>query len=117
MARTWNVCSPNASPVYSPGEAHPEKATPSSEHSKVEPDSFAEKMKITLASVVVATGPESIVVSGGVASTIQVALAGVGSVFSDRSTARTLKTCPPSLRPLYSAGETQVAKAAPSSEH
>jgi hypothetical protein len=38
------------------------------------------------------------VVSGGVASTVQVRLAGLASTFPAASTARTLKVCEPSVR-------------------
>jgi hypothetical protein len=45
---------------------HAANAPPSSEHSNVEFDSFAEKVKLASLLSVVASGPESIVVCGGV---------------------------------------------------
>jgi hypothetical protein len=44
------------------------KAAPSREHSKVEPASSAEKVNVAALLSVVAAGPVSIVVSGGVVS-------------------------------------------------
>ena len=62
-------------------------------------------------------GPESILVSGGVASIVHVWRAGLGSSFPAASRARTSKACVPSPRPVYVAGEEQLVNAAPSSEH
>jgi len=47
-----------------------------------------------------ASGPDVMVVSGGVVSTVQVWLAGVGSVLPAGSVARTWKVWLPSARPL-----------------
>jgi hypothetical protein len=55
--------------VYSAGEVQASYAAPSSEHSKVEPASLEEKVRVALVLVVVASGPEPIVVSGAVVST------------------------------------------------
>jgi hypothetical protein len=55
----------------------------------VEPGSLAEKLKVALPLVVVAGGPEVIVVCGAVWSIVQVWVAGVASVFPAASLART----------------------------
>ena len=55
-------------------------------------------------------GPASIVVSGGVVSTVQVRLAGLGSVLPAGSVARTVNVCEPSARPLYVWGEVHAVK-------
>jgi hypothetical protein len=52
--------------VYSFGEEHEAKSAPSSEHSKVESGLSAEKVKFAVELVVIASGRESIVVSGAV---------------------------------------------------
>jgi hypothetical protein len=64
---------------------------PSRRHSNVEPASFEANLKLADVLAVVAAGPEVIVVCGGVVSvpTVQVAEAGVESVLSDGSVART----------------------------
>jgi hypothetical protein len=68
-----------ASPVLPTGEAHGSNATPFSEHSKVEPSSLAEKVKAASVLSVVASGPESMVVSGAVVSAgVGVAVGGAG---------------------------------------
>lgn len=46
------------------------KLPPSTRHSNVEPGSLEENMNVGVGSVVVPDGPESIVVSGGVVSTM-----------------------------------------------
>jgi len=75
-ARTSKVCEPSASPEYVFGEEQAAKAAPSSAHAKLAAGSL-EKAKDALVADVVPAGPESITVSGGVASTIQVIEAGV----------------------------------------
>ena len=60
-------------------------------------------------------GPESIVVSGGVLSTVQVRLAGVGSGLPAGSVAPDGEGVRPSARPLYALGEVHPAGAPPSS--
>ena len=88
IACTWKVCGPTARPVKVVGEVHVANASPSSAHANVEPGSLAEKVKLALLLVVVAAGPESIVVSGGTASTtVQVWVAGVGSTLPASSVA------------------------------
>ena len=68
MARTWKVCEPMAKLVYFLGEVQLPKAAPSREHSKVEPASEEEKPNVAELLLVIAGGPESMVVSGGVVS-------------------------------------------------
>ena len=99
------------------GDAHAANAEPSSEHSNDEPGSPEEKRKVASVAWVGEGGPESIVESGAVVSTTQVRRAGVGSTFPAASRARTSNACCPSARPLYAAGEAQLANAAPSREH
>lgn len=52
--------------------------------------------------------------SGGVASTLQVATAGVGSVLPTGSVARTASVWVPSARPVSPSGDEQLANAPPS---
>ena len=88
----------------------------SSEHWNVEPVSVEWKLKLALPVFVDAAGPESISVSGGVESTVQLNEAGVGSVLPAASVAFTWKLCDPSAT-VYAFGEVQEAKAALSNEH
>ncbi|HYZ29413.1 MAG TPA: hypothetical protein VE570_10185 [Thermoleophilaceae bacterium] len=74
-------------------------ASPSNEHPKLAPDSLVEKLKLADGLVVVPAGPELIMVSGGVASTVHARVAGLGSTFPASSRARTLKLCTPSESP------------------
>jgi hypothetical protein len=86
--------------VYSRGEVQAAvNAAPSSAHSKLEPVSLAENSKLALVLVVVGGGPKLMVVCGAVVSTVHVKVAGVGSAFPARSTARTSKVCAPWLSP------------------
>src|SRR5688500_13171009 len=107
--------------MYVAGEVQAANADPSSEHSKVEPASSAEKVNVALALLVVAAGPDTIVVSGAVvsagASTVQLYPAGVASVLPAASVALTWKVWPPSARPVRLTGDVQAAKLAPSSLH
>jgi hypothetical protein len=91
VARTSNVCVPDARPVYSCGEEHAVKAPASTRHAKPDPASLELKVKVALVAFVGSDGPESTVVSGGVVSIVQVQVAGVGSVFPSESVARTAK--------------------------
>ena len=100
--RLWARCTPSAAP-------------PSSVQPKVEPVSVALKAKVAVSEVAMPDGPASIVVSGGVVSTVQVRLAGVGSVLPAGSVARTVNVCEPSARPLYVWGEVHAVSAPPSS--
>ena len=73
-------------------EQGPKAGVPvSSEHSKLEPDSEEWNSKVGVGSLVVPVGPASIVVSGGVVSTVKERVAGLGSVLAAPSVARTRK--------------------------
>jgi hypothetical protein len=64
------------------GERQAAKSAPSSEHSKLEPASSELKVRVASVSAVVASGPESIEVSGARASiTDQLWVAGDSSLF------------------------------------
>lgn len=75
-------------------------------HSKLEPDSVEAKEKLAEVEVVLPPGPPLMLVSGGVvsigggpeASTVQLRVAGVGSMLPVASLARTEKLWLPSLR-------------------
>ena len=120
MPRTSNVCGPLASAEVgvwaAPGPLQAVKAAPSIRHSNVDPDWVAENPKVGVLSAIVlpSDGPESIVVSGGVASTVKVRLAGLGSVCAAESVARTSKVNWPSGRAeggvWVPAGPLQAAK-------
>ena len=76
-----------------------------------------EKVKVGAVLLVGPFGPEVMLVSGAVVSTVQVRLAGLASVFPAVSVAFTSKVCEPSDSPLYSFGEVQLSKAPLSSLH
>jgi hypothetical protein len=99
VARTRSSCAPSPRPVYSFGEAHDTNAAPSSEHSNVAPASLAARVRLAEVLVVLAAGPDGIVVCGAVESTVQLQVAGVASIEPDESTARTRSSCAPSARP------------------
>ena len=61
---------------------------------------MAAKLKLALLLVLMAGGAAVMVVSGGVVSTVQVKLAGVGSALPAASVARTWKLWLPSAKPL-----------------
>ena len=67
-----------------PGPEHaPQSGVPVSiEHSKVEPDSEEWNSKVGVASLVRPVGPESIVATGAVVSTVQLKVAGEPSVLA-----------------------------------
>ena len=93
VARVEKVCVPVASEPKEAGEAQSLQGRESSEHSKLELASLELKRKLALVEVVVAAGPESIEVLGGVVSadacTVHPRVAGVGSALPAVSTART----------------------------
>jgi hypothetical protein len=70
-AATLNVCGPAASPVYGCGLVQVAAAAVSSWHWKVAPLSGDVKANEALVELVVADGDEVMVVSGAVASTVQ----------------------------------------------
>src|ERR687896_926264 len=116
MARTWKVCSPTLMSASPNGERHSSgspdctsaKVTPSRAHSKTTPASFAEKLNVAVLLVVVASGPETIVVTGGPASTVQLHSAGDSEATPSGCTARTRSTCSPSVSPWTTCGEAQT---------
>src|SRR5918999_1294598 len=120
VARTRNVCGPTPSSVYSTGVVHGAKGSLSSAHSKVcASGSLAVKLKPASTSVVCASGPLRIVVTGAVRSacTVHIQLAGVSSTLPAASVARAASVCAPSARFVNSVGSGQAVKPAPSSEH
>jgi hypothetical protein len=75
------------------------KAPASSLHAKVEPGSFDVKSNVAPVAIVSAAGwLGPMVVSGGVASIVQLYEAGVASTLPAGSTARTWNVCSPSAR-------------------
>jgi hypothetical protein len=70
VARTLKVCVPSARPEYAFGLAHGPNPPPSRSHAKLDPASLAEKANDGPASLDGSNGAESIVVSGGVVSTV-----------------------------------------------
>jgi len=97
VARTSKVCVPSARAEYVVGDVQGTKAARLRRHSKVEPLSLEEKVKVADVLDVVPVGPDVIVVFGGVESvlTVQLTDAGVASVLSAASVARTKKVCGP----------------------
>ncbi len=82
------------------GELQEDQPPPSSWHSNVEPPSFESNEKLGAVSFEGSLGCAVMVVSGAAASTVQVKLAGVGSVLPAASVARTSKVCDASLTPV-----------------
>ena len=117
VARTSNVCAPSASTAVVNGVLHEPQAPPSTRHSNVEPVSVAVNENVGVLSVVVAVGPAVIVVSGGVVSTVNDRLAGVGSVLPAASVARTSKVCAPSASTAVVNGVLHEPQAPPSTRH
>ena len=70
----------------------------SSEHWKVEPVSLDVNAKLAEVAATVPDGPDPIVVSGAVVSTVHVRVAGVASTLPAASTARTRKVWAPFAR-------------------
>src|SRR5690242_5298386 len=90
--RTRNVYGPSARGEDGVSVPLPEQGPklgvpPSIEHSKARPGSEL-NVKVGVASLVSPDGPESILTTGGVVSTVQVTLAGVASILPARSIAR-----------------------------
>ena len=83
VARTVNVCEPCARPLGAAGLVHAAQAPVSSLHwndAIPEPASLPANAIDALAEPLIAAGPEPIVVSGAIESTLQVVVAGVGSL-------------------------------------
>lgn len=102
VALTSNVCEPAARPLKLVGLLQEPKALVSRRHWKLEPLSLELKANSAVVALVLepAAGPELIVAVGADVSTVQVRLAGVGSVLEAPSRARTSKVCDPSVSPL-----------------
>ena len=116
VARTSKVWEPSARASTVWGLEQEAKPPASSWHSKVE-DSLAEKVKVASAELEGSAGPESMVVSGSVVSTVQVWEAGVASVLPAGSVAWTSKVWAPSARASSVWGLEQEAKPPASSWH
>jgi hypothetical protein len=99
VALTSNVCVPSDRASRLTGVVQGASTPASSRHWKVEPASLAENVNAAEEAFVSAVGPESIVVSGAVASIVHVWAAGVGSLLPAGSVARTWTVCVPSARP------------------
>ena len=126
LAATEKVWLPFARPEYGAGDVQGPDGAPSRLQAKVAPvgsDEVNEIEPLFVVSVLPSTGSAPMVVSGGVVSpggtaTVQVLLAGDGSVLDDASIARTENAwLALLLRPVYDTGEEHVAKAAVSSLH
>jgi uncharacterized cupredoxin-like copper-binding protein len=100
MARTSKVCAPSVSPVIVYGLLQLTNDPVFSRHWNVEPVSVELKVNVTLVALMTPVGPLRIDVSGGVASTVQLRVAGVGSTFPTASMARTLKVYTPVVSPV-----------------
>jgi hypothetical protein len=100
VARTCTVWLPSARPVYVLGLVQAANAPASSLHWNVLLASVEVNEKLALVAFVGLTGPSVIVVSGAVASTVHVKLAGVASVLPAGSVARTSNVWEPSVRPV-----------------
>jgi hypothetical protein len=110
VARARRVCGPSARRAVVCGEVQRANVPASTAHSKVAA-SFAETSKVGVVSFVGPLGPDPIVVSGGVVSTVNGRLAGVASAFPAASLARTSKVYPPSARAAVVWGDVQDSNA------
>jgi hypothetical protein len=99
------------------GEVQLPKVPLSSLHSKLEFVSEEENANEADELPTVPEGPESIVESAAVVSTVHVYASGVASVLPPASVALTRKVCEPSERPERFLGEVQTLKALPSRLH
>src|ERR687895_292200 len=94
FARTSSSCSPSGTVIVY-GFGHAWNGPRSSEHSNVAPSAgFAANLNVAVWLPVSSSGPLTIVVSGP-ASVVNTCDAGVGSTFSNWSTARTRSSCRP----------------------
>ena len=96
VARTSKVCEPSARAAVVSGAEQSPQGPPSKRHSNVVPSSLEEKPNVGVGSFVAPAGPESIVVSGGLLSTLKLRWAGEASLFPAGSMARAWKLCGPS---------------------
>src|SRR5262249_52501167 len=108
IARTWNVCVPRLTEVYVRGLAHEVKFPASSRHSKPATGPLSDPVNRRVTVLDVVSPPFAIVlprpsmalaiaVSGGT-STVNEWRAGLPSRLPERSTARTSKSCRPTVR-------------------
>ena len=112
VARTEKVCGPSVSVAVVCGELHAVKASLSTRHSKLAPGSD-EKSNVGVASRVNPVGPASIVVSGGIVSTVNVRVAAVVSVLPAASVPDVERVG----RRQRGGGRVQVVKTALSTRH
>ena len=115
-ARTWKVCAPRASAGTVRGDVQSANGAASTRHSKVAPGSLVNP-NVGVVSIVCAGGTEASVVSGAVASIVNVWVAGVASRLPAWSVAHTEKVCAPSARAGVVYGEEQETIAAASTWH
>ena len=116
VALTSKVWGPSVSAARVLGLKQGEKGSVPTRHSKVAPAS-EENSKLGVASPVGPLGPESIVVSGAVVSTVKVLVAGVASWFPAASSALKVAVWGPSERPVKVLGDEQSAKGSESIRH
>src|ERR1043166_1926646 len=116
VARTVKLWAPSARLAVVNSEVHAANAPPSTSQANAAVASPELNPNVPVAVFDSAAGLEVIITDGGVASTVQLLVAGVGSTRPEVSRARTAKLCAPSPR-VNARGEVQAANAAPSSEH
>ena len=106
------VWGPSVRPVKVFGLAQSVKGSESIWHwiLAVSPAGSPLKVKVAWSVVMVPEGPESIVVSGGVVSTVKVLVAGVGSWFPAASSALNSAVWGPSVRPVKVFGDGAVGE-------
>ena len=117
VARTVKVCVPSASVASVRGDVHDPKASLSTRHSNVVLASLEENVNVGVAMLIAPLGPLSITVSGAAVSTVNVRVAGVGSVLPAISVARTENVCSPSGSAPSVSGDVHVANAPLSMRH
>src|ERR1044072_86782 len=98
------------------GDVQAANAEPSSRHSNVVP-SMDENLRSAVVALVKPGGALSIVVSGGLESTVHVYCTGIGSTLLYTSTARARTVCGPCSRTLNVVGEVQAEYGPASSRH
>jgi len=91
IARTSKVCEPFTNPLMVCGLVQLTNDPVFNWHWNVELVSVEVNVNVTPVTLITPVGPLRIVVFGGVASTVQVRVAGVGSMFPTVSMARTSK--------------------------
>ena len=99
------------------GEVQLANVPASISHSSVEPASVEVNENVGVESVVVPVGPDVMVVSGAVVSTVKARLAGEASTLPAASIARTSNVCGPSLSADVVNGVVQAAKVPASTRH